>query len=186
MCWLLYRILHPPPIVMLNGWWACHIIFFFAEMQLPTSGLAVGRHCFDNISMPAGSADPVSQLGVFADRSESDEELLAALAVDVPSTEKPARGRGRRGRAKLASSGTKHALLRPQLPCAVRLMSVHCASVMLRACLIPERTRPVTLGVLIYRWQSRERRKGQRAEGTGEECKEQGCESNRGSKKPSI
>lgn len=94
---------------------------------LKCSFLQVVLLCFDIISMSAGSADPALQLGVFADRSESDEELLAALAVDIPSTEKPARGRGRRARAKPAYSGTKHALLRPHLPCAVRLMSVHCA-----------------------------------------------------------
>ncbi len=69
---------------------------------------------FDNTSMTAGSAGRASQLGVFADRSDSDEELLAALAMDIPSTEKPLkRGQGSRGRAKLASSGAKHAFRRP-------------------------------------------------------------------------
>ena len=162
-----------------------HVISHLICWSSP-SGLAVGRHWFDINSLSAGSADPASQLGVFADRSESDEELLAALAADNPNTGKPARGRGRRGRAKQASSGTKHAPLRPQLPCAVRLMSVHCARVMLRACLILGPIHRVILGVTISRWHSREEGKGQRAEGTGEEYKKHGCKSNRGFNQPST
>ena len=159
-----------------------HILF----AEVPASGLAVGRHYFDRNSLSAGSADPALQLGVFADRSESDEELLAALAAEIPNTKKPVRSRARRSRAKQASSGTKHALLRPQLLCAVRPMSVHCARVMLRACHIQEPIHPVILGVTIYRWHSREEGKGQRAEGAGEQYRKHGCESNRGSNEPST
>ena len=49
----------------------------------------------------AGSADPASQLGVFADRSESDEELLEADPSASVTT--PQRGRGKRQRARGSS-----------------------------------------------------------------------------------
>jgi len=44
---------------------------------------------------------------VFADRSESDEELLAALAPGALNSEQRGRGKGQRGRGKGRSSGKK-------------------------------------------------------------------------------
>lgn len=53
-----------------------------------------------------GLCAELQQAGVFGDKSESDEELLAAIEAIDPSAPKPARSRGRGGRGSRGGRGT--------------------------------------------------------------------------------
>ena len=70
----------------------------------------------------------LQQVGVFGeDKSESDEELLAAIEAIDPSTQPPARGRGRRGRGGRATGDTLLPLWR-EILVELLLRSVACIS----------------------------------------------------------
>ena len=64
----------------------------------------------DWLWLSAGSADPASQLGVFADRSESDEELLEATTPASLSTAQRGRGKAKRPRGSNKKSSAPGAL----------------------------------------------------------------------------
>ncbi len=81
------------------------------------------RTCFQQ---PFWAVADVQQVGVFGeDKSESDEELLAAIEAMDPSTQPPARGRGRRGRGGRATGDTLLPLLRESSRAPAQISGMH-------------------------------------------------------------